>query len=1031
MTGTFANVTSTGGTNGVTSTPSAARGGGGRYPDRRQRRTFHVDGGSSNITWSGTLTKTGATLGRVVDISNTTGGTITFQTGTVSNNSSSGTGVSLFNADGNVSFNGGVTLSGGQNGISVASGSAGTFTFASSSSITDPTNTVIAIDGSSSNFTYSGTFTKTNNNNTGITISSNTGGTININGTGTKTLSTGTGIAISIGANTAGVTINFSGGGLSVTTTTGIAVNATGAGTLTFTGASNTITAGNTGLLVNGLGLGTSALANVTTTGGTEGISLTNTTGTLNISGGNISGATGFGILGSTFGTLNISGMTINNAAGGGMSLTTGALSGTFTSFSSTGGTHGLLLSAVSGTFSAAAGTISNPTTAGISITGLSPSVSLTGTISINNGRPGIITSNMTGGSITVSTVNVSGALAGQDAITLDGTGSAVDLSINSATLNTTNMDDGLVLSDLGLGTDVTISGGSITSPGVNHRVFELTGTVNCNCNLATVTLSGNSSDGISLPSTHQGTYQFGDTTLNTPNGGIGVQVVGDANTANTDSSVTFRSINIATCTQAGIWVHSHSGTFSVNGTGGAGSSGGTISNCTQRGARFGSVAVGANGGAKNITLTDMTFNNNGTANLDAAGTCGDDKNATNTNCAANIDFYRTDTIDLTDLVVIDGAQIGINGNRVSDLDMANVEVNSAGNEALEDGIQMAELTGTSDWSNVNSHDNASRQVAVQNGSGTGVLNITNSQFHNATYPTLVSTPASTTAAQGILYSGHGTANMTLNIQTSSFTRNFGAAVFSDTESSAAMDFTVNGGTITGNGLAIQVAGVGSGVMDYTLSNAQITVDSNAATGPISFFRGAVATGNWSGSITGNQLGTSGVSFSGSPCNTCVGMIIENSGSGPGNHNVTISGNTIRQTGHTAIDVRTSGPGAIGNVGNMNAKILNNNISEPAQPASTDSAIQILAGDSVAGDTSNVCVEVTGNTITNGGFGNAWNPVAFILMGEFNVNVLRIPTFGGGTGATAATFVSGLNSGAPTSIVDGTDNFIGGGATCF
>jgi hypothetical protein len=36
-------------------------------------------------------------------------------------------------------------------------------------------------------------------------------------------------------------------------------------------------------------------------------------------------------------------------------------------------------------------------------------------------------------------------------------------------------------------------------------------------------------------------------------------------------------------------------------------------------------------------------------------------------------------------------------------------------------------------------------------------------------------------------------------------------------------------------------------------------------------------------------------------------MIIENSSSGPGTHNVTISGNFIKQTGHTAIHVATSG----------------------------------------------------------------------------------------------------------------------------
>jgi hypothetical protein len=155
-------------------------------------------------------------------------------------------------------------------------------------------------------------------------------------------------------------------------------------------------------------------------------------------------------------------------------------------------------------------------------------------------------------------------------------------------------------------------------------------------------------------------------------------------------------------------------------------------------------------------------------------------------------------------------------------------------------------------------------------------------------------------------------------------------------------------------------------------------------------------------------------------------MIIENSSSGPGTHNVTVSGNTIRQTGHTAIHVATSGS-ASGDVGAMNAKILNNTIGEPSQAG--DTAIFVLAGDSVAGDTSNVCADVSGNVITNGA--NAWNAAAFIAMNERFTNVLRLPGFGGGTGAMAATFVGGQNGGVATNIQDGTDNFIGGGPACF
>jgi hypothetical protein len=76
----------------------------------------------------------------------------------------------------------------------------------------------------------------------------------------------------------------------------------------------------------------------------------------------------------------------------------------------------------------------------------------------------------------------------------------------------------------------------------------------------------------------------------------------------------------------------------------------------------------------------------------------------------------------------------------------------------------------------------------------------------------------------------------------------------------AVMNFTVNGGSITDNGLAIQVAGVGSGNMTYALTNVNpITTDpAHATPGRFSFFRGGVATGNWTGYNPGNHIGTAG-----------------------------------------------------------------------------------------------------------------------------------------------------------------------------
>ncbi len=62
---------------------------------------FNVSGGAPTVTYSGSVTQNLAQ--RVVDIQNTTGGSVTFDTGTVTGGASS-LGVRIDNANGNASF---------------------------------------------------------------------------------------------------------------------------------------------------------------------------------------------------------------------------------------------------------------------------------------------------------------------------------------------------------------------------------------------------------------------------------------------------------------------------------------------------------------------------------------------------------------------------------------------------------------------------------------------------------------------------------------------------------------------------------------------------------------------------------------------------------------------------------------------------------------------------------------------------------------------------------------------------------------
>jgi len=977
-----------------------------------------ADCGTQNFT--GSITATGAGI----QINNCNAGTITFSGATNTFNTAGNAAVSITSSGATVKFTGGNLTINTTSGVGFFANNGGGTVEVTGLNNTVTTTTGIGVQVLNNLISANGvTFKSVNVNGAvnGIVLGS-TGGVFTVTGDGSTAGSGGTinatGAAVQIGGTT---NLSF----MNIIGSTGII----GGGALTVNGV--TVTGSSIELLLNTATVnGTFSNVGGTNTGANAGVNLIGVGGNFTVSAGSITAGVGstaslFSINGGNA-TINWQGnltqnqnaalITINGANTGNVTFG-GALStlfvangtglqfdnadGTYTfnpggGLSLNGGDAGIdILNGSSGTFSFGSTTaITNPTGTAFNVSASAPtSMTYSGNITTNVSRPVSVSNGAAAacGTLTFQTGNIT-ANSGSNGILVNNCNSGTITFSGSAQTLTTTTNNGVTLTNNG-GASIFFTGGNLDVVTTTGKAFTATGG-----GTIKVTGSGN--------------------TLATGSGQI-LEVTG---TTITTGGLNFISLNGngASSTAKGVFLqNAGTGGLTVAGTGSAGT-GGTIQNYTQKGIHVDTT--------NNINLSFMNLTGNGTANLDATATCGDDANGTNTNCAAGIDLQTVTTVNLTSVTVSGGAQIGINGKTVSGLTFNTVTVSGAGNEALEDGVQFAELTGTNSFTSVNFNNNASRQLAVQNSTGTGTLNITGSSFTNTTFPTLATTPSSGTAAQGILYSGHGNANMTLNIQNSTFARNFAAAVFSDTQGTAVMNFTVNGGSITDNGLAIQVAGVGSGNMTYALTNVSpITTDpTHAITGPISFFRGGVATGNWTGTITGNTLGTSGVAFSGSPCTSCVGMIIENSSSGPGTHNVTIQNNTIKQTGHTAIHVATSGSAA-GDVGAMNAKILNNNISEPSQAG--DTAIFVLAGDSVAGDTSNVCADVSGNTITNGV--NAWNAAAFIGMNERFTNVLRLPGFAGGTGAAAATFVSGQNGGVATNIQDGTDNFIGGGGACF
>jgi uncharacterized repeat protein (TIGR01451 family) len=459
-------------------------------------------------------------------------------------------------------------------------------------------------------------------------------------------------------------------------------------------------------------------------------------------------------------------------------------------------------------------------------------------------------------------------------------------------------------------------------------------------------------------------------------------------------------------------------GGFRILGAGSAGS-GGTIQNQTQRGAKFNT--------ASNISLSWMTFSGNGTANLDAAATCGDALNQLNTNCAAGIDFQNVTGVSLNNDTITGGAQMGINGKTVSNLTMNNVTVQNAGNEVSEDGVQLTNLTGTCVVSNSTFKNNFHRQFEVQNNSGNLNFTVTSSLFDRVSYVS--------TSSDGLLFAGKGTAVMTGSIKSSTFKNNFSDGFFGQSFENANVTITLGsdglsnnpaeGNTFTDNSLMTQIVSDQGSVMKFNGGNNTHTVSPVVTSGstPVTFRKGTNATGTYSATFGFNTIGST-TAQSGNNCAGCNGISITNEGAS-GGMKVNVSNNTIQHINQRGIET------ILQLNDNLVVNVTNNIIRDP------DGTVgQAIWGQSNNDSTDNgsLCMDISGNNI-----GGNWDTGTGLTR---NIRVrqasaggsaaFRIVGVSPATGATAAnvqTYLNGANTNAQASAT-ATTSFNGGAGAC-
>jgi VCBS repeat-containing protein len=515
---------------------------------------------------------------------------------------------------------------------------------------------------------------------------------------------------------------------------------------------------------------------------------------------------------------------------------------------------------------------------------------------------------------------------------------------------------------------DVTANTGTNGSGGVRFSSTTSTSTVTIN-NITTKA-------GIALNTSSTGTTDF---TLNDVTSTTGSAV--SITTATGD--FTFHAVNANGATK-GISVNSATGTFTINGSGTTDGTGGTIQNCTQRGAEF----ISSN----NVTLRNMNLTNNGTA-----GAGGDDGNCSldtglNTACHAGVHLQLVNTALLNNLAVTDGNQIGINGDEVDGFTLQNSDVLRNGDEVGEAGLQIEGVTGTYSITGNTFTDNAGSQIELINyntaGSPTGNITVNNNSLSFSNFPggaQIGNTPPAGMTEQALFAQQFTTGTMTITITNTQFTRIWSAGIQVDGENGGnvianigveANRVTNGPNTFTNCGLGPTISGAHNGTMDFFIKGNTMTnntaVTGTAVTTQIVASRSQGSTGTWTGQIRNNVIGN-GTTGSGCYVVGCNGIEMNNIGIS-GLYHIEVTGNQVNNVnGSGILGNHTSGSTAAS--GQTTFVITGNTIQNPERFAgnpgdvtAAGNAINLTNGDNID-DTGAMCAEISGNTL-NGHWGN-------------------------------------------------------------
>ena len=371
-------------------------------------------------------------------------------------------------------------------------------------------------------------------------------------------------------------------------------------------------------------------------------------------------------------------------------------------------------------------------------------------------------------------------------------------------------------------------------------------------------------------------------------------------------------------------------------------------------------TSVSASGGANGIVLQNFTGGSFTISGTGSAGTGGTIQNMTGTDGAvagSGIYLNGTSSVSLA-WMDIEGCQnYGIRGLSVSGFTLSNstvgtTAVNGTSNTADADAgtgfsgegsLRFTDLTGTVSILNSMLDGGFSRTMAVHNSSGTMNLTIDNSTVRNT------STNAATTDAFFMQASNAATMNLTVQ-NNSLFTAYRQNAIQTDARDTSTMSITISNSAFSNSNASLVNAGgalsLGSSASTDTLVQFNIhdssfrhgAAGSGSApsNGGAQLLCGTISgAGKFDGKFVNNTVGVAGVSHSGAG-DAADALRVFASGNKAGTTRVTgttdsrflIQGNTIKNYGEAGIQINARQGDSV-----LDATVFGNTINEPGSIA--------------------------------------------------------------------------------------------------